>query len=427
MNKEILRLAIPNILSNISVPLLSSVDTALMGYIGNAAHIGAIGLGAMLFNFIYWAFSFLRMGTTGMTAQAFGRKDNEEVIAIFGRGLIVSTSVAMFMIVFQELIAYWCMPLLGADGITIPLIYEYYNIRIWGAPAALGLMVFMGVFFGLQNAIYPLILTFIINISNIIISYILVYQYGMGIQGVAYGTLIAQYIGLVAAIIFFLYEYKHYFNFWKKQIVFQVEKLIAFASVNRDIFIRTVCLIIAFGFFYNRSAFMGVTILAVNQVFMQYINWMSYSIDGFAFASESLVGKYEGANQSELKSKTIIYCFVWGAVLAVLYSIFFWIGDEYLLRIFTNDESVITEGQHYMIWIIIYPILGFASYIWDGVFVGLTAGKAMRDTMFLSLVAFIASYYLLDYFDNHGLWAALCVYVVARGILQTIWYRWIIK
>lgn len=424
VNKEILGLSIPNILSNISVPLLSSVDTLLMGYEASAAsYIGAVGLGSMFFNMIYWGFGFLRMGTTGMTAQAFGRNDKDGIVGTFGRGALVAMITASLFLLLQIPLESASIYLMAADANTAPLVSEYFSARIWAAPAALGLMVLLGWFFGMQNAWYPLLLTLIINISNILMSVYLVRHQGLGITGVAWGTVIAQYIGLAAGIVIFFTKYKDYAKELRFSLITQWSEIKSFFLVNRDIFIRTLCMIGAFGFFYNRSSVMGVTVLAVNQVFMQYVNWMSYAIDGFAFASESLVGKYEGAKDEDMKKTTIDFSFVWGGGLAILFCLFFLLGGTSLLRIFTDDVDVLSVGPDYLIWIIAYPILGFASYIWDGIFIGLTSSKAMRDTMFFSLLAFIGSYFVLQSFGNHGLWAAMLVYVTFRGILQTIWYK----
>ncbi len=423
INQEILKLAIPNILSNISVPLLSSVDTALMGFEASASYLGAVGLGAMIFNFLYWGFGFLRMGTTGMTAQAFGRQNDTDITGTMGRGMLVAILLALLFILFQIPIKNASLWLLAADMETAPLISEYFNIRIWAAPAALGLMVLMGWLFGMQNAIYPLILTLIINITNIILSVLFVKKYGWGLSGVAWGTVIAQYIGFIFGCFLLMFKYGHYIRQLSFNLILQWEKLKSFFLINRDIFIRTLCLIGTFGFFFNRSSVMGVTILAINQVFMQYINWMSYAVDGFAYASESLVGKYQGSQDEEKKEQSISLSFVWGGALALLFSLGFWLGGQKLLMIFTDDADVLSTGPDYLIWICIYPILAFASYIWDGIFVGLTAGRAMRDTMILSLLAFIGSYYFLQEFGNHGIWAAMLVYVTARGVLQWFWYR----
>ncbi len=428
INREILRLSIPNILSNVSVPLLSSVDTFLMGYQASAAaYIGAVGLGSMFFNLMYWGFGFLRMGTTGMTAQAYGRKDDAEITGTFGRGLLVAMGMALVFLLLQIPLESAGVYLMAADESTAPLVSEYFYIRIWAAPAALGLMVFMGWFFGMQNAIYPLILTLVINVTNIILSVILVQQYDMGITGVAWGTVVAQYVGLFSGLALFLWKYGNYAKGLKMKLILQWDSIRHFFIVNRDIFIRTVCMIAAFSFFYNRSSIMGVTMLAINQVFMQYVNWMAYAVDGFAFASESLVGKYEGAKDQLMKKSAIYYSFIWGGGMALLFALFFYVGDIGLLSIFTDDADVLAVGSDFLIWIIIYPILAFASYIWDGVFIGLTASKAMRDTMLLSLIAFVVSYFALQQFENHGLWMAMLAYVTARGILQTIWYFYFMK
>ncbi len=425
VNREILKLAIPNILSNVSVPLLSSVDTALMGFEDAPEYLAAVGLGAMVFNFIYWGFGFLRMGTTGMTAQAFGRNDSKDILSLLGKGWMVAIIISTLFLVFQMPLREICSWLVGADETTAPLIAEYFHIRIWGAPAALGLMVVMGWLFGMQNAVYPLILTLVINAVNIATSMILVNQYDMGISGVAWGTLVAQYIGLLTAIGLLLYKYKSILKNFSWQLVNQWKSYADFFRVNRDIFIRTVCLIIAFGFFFNRSAAEGVLIVAVNQVFFQFINWMSYAVDGFAYASESLVGKYVGEKNKPKERQSILWSFIWGGGFALVFSIAYALAGNSFIRIFTDQPDVISRSQDFLFWMIIYPICGFASYIWDGVFIGKTASKAMRDTMLISLVCFIAAYFIFSSWGNHGLWMALTVFVVARGALQTLWMKWI--
>ncbi len=424
MNKEILKLAIPNILSNVSVPLIGSVDTSLMGFEDQDAYLAAIGSGGMIFNFLYWGFGFLRMGTTGMTAQAFGRKDQREKLGIFLRGMVVAFAVALIFLVFQVPLENIGMYLVGADADTAPIISRYFDIRILAAPAVFGLMVLFGWYFGMQNAVFPLILTLIINFSNIGISWYLVKERGMDIEGVAWGTVIAQYLGFISGLILFQFKYKGIWLQENKVSLLRWNAMKSFFTINRDIFLRTICLIVAFGFFYNRSAAFGVAILGINNVLQQLVSWMSYGIDGFAYASESLVGKYLGAGDKASLKKSIKLSFIWGAVFAILYSlVYFFFGNE-IITLFTDKENIIALGETYIIWLAIFPILSFASYIWDGIFIGYTASRSMRDTMFLSMLAFLLSYACLSQFGNHGLWAALCVYVVARAILQWIWFYW---
>ncbi len=423
MNKEILRLAIPNILSNISVPLLSSVDTALMGRMDSAAYIGAVGLGSMIFNFVYWSFGFLRMGTTGLTAQAYGEKDDAKIINTFGRAALFGLGSALLLVLFQYPIGEACIYLSGASGETEDLVRQYFYIRIWAAPATLTAFAILGWFFGMQNAIYPLILTMFINVVNIVANIICINYLGMDVDGVAWGTVIAQYSGIFLAAALIYFKYKNLLPEWDLQKIFDWGKMKAFLQLNMDIFIRTFFLIFAFGFFYNRSAAEGVMMLAVNQVYMQYINWMSYAVDGFAYASESLIGKYKGAKDNIALKKAIRLTFLWGMGGAVFFTILYGLGGSYLLRIFTDQEAVIQAAMPFLIWMIVFPIIATPCYIWDGIYIGLTASKAMRNTMFIAFGVYILGYFVFLPFGNHGLWAALLIYMGARGLVQWWWYR----
>ena len=424
MNKEILRLAIPNIISNISVPLLSTVDTALMGRLSEA-HIGAVGVGAMIFNFIYWNFGFLRMGTTGITAQAFGEQSEEKIAHTLGRALLVVLGLSIFIIALQWPIGELSFRLMNvADG-QLDLVGEYFYIRVWAAPATLGLYALMGWFFGLQNAVYPLILTVAINVLNIVLSYVFVHVLGWEVAGVAYGTLLAQYFGLVLGIGLFFYKYRHFTAFLKREALLQWGELQRFLTINLDIFIRTLCLTFAFGFFYSQSSTQGELILAANVILLQYLNWMSYGVDGFAFATESLVGKYAGAANRQQTKRAITLSFVWGMGLAVSFSLLYGFLGIPLLEVFTNKINVIEAARPFLFWMVLFPVLSTPCYIWDGVFIGLTASKAMRNCMLLSIAVFLGVHYAYGQFKgNHGLWLTLLVFMVARGIIQAIAYWW---
>ena len=423
MNREMLRLAIPNIISNISVPLLSTVDTALMGRLSEL-HLGAVGVGAMIFNFVYWNFGFLRMGTTGITAQAFGKKDDSEMMQTISRAMLVALVLAILVFVLQKPIGELSFYLMNISEAQYGLVEEYFYIRIWAAPATLALFAFMGWFFGMQNAIYPLILTVTINLVNIIFSFLLVKKYHMGVAGVAWGTVIAQYVGLLLAIFLFRKKYKSHFQFFSKKATLEIKALSEFLTINRDIFIRTFCLTFAFGFFYSQSSSGGEVILAVNVILLQFLNWMSYGVDGFAFASESLVGKYKGADDQPNLKKAIQLSFVWGMALATLFSLTYWVFGIELLHVFTDKENIITASLPFLFWMVVFPIISTPCYLWDGIYIGLTASRAMRQTMLVAIVVYILFYFLLkNEYGNHGLWAALLIFMAARGLIQWGWYR----
>lgn len=423
MNKEILRLAIPNILSNLSVPLLSSFDTALMGRL-TELHIGAVGIGAMIFNFIYWNFGFLRMGTTGITAQAFGRQDNKGIIETFGRANVVAVIVAIAILVLQYPIAEGSIFLMNISAEQRPIVEDYFYIRVWAAPATIASYAFMGWFFGMQNAVYPLIMTIVVNVVNMVLSYYFVTQLGMEAAGVAWGTVIAQYAGVLLALGLFFYKYSYLFQHLQRAVLLKKEAFREFLKINGDIFIRTFFLTFVFGFFYSQSAKGGDMILAVNVILLNYLNWMSYGVDGFAFASESLVGKYKGAGNDGKLKKAIRLSFVWGMALAALFSLAYWQGGEAILRLFTDQQDVILAATPFLFWMAIFPLLSTACYIWDGVYIGLTATKAMRSTMMIAFVIYLAIHFTFKelWDDNHALWLALLLFMIARGGIQHLFF-----
>lgn len=423
MNRELLKLAVPNILSNISVPLLSSVDTLLMGHL-TALHIGAVGVGSMIFNFIYWNFGFLRMGTTGITAQAYGRQDDAAIMTTLGRGMLIVLILASLILLLQYPIGQAAMYLLNVSPEQQPLVQEYFYIRIWAAPATLASYAILGWYFGMQNAIFPLILTLIINATNIVVSWVLVRHYGMETAGVAYGTLIAQYVGLVAAALLFLGRYRQYLTHFSQKALLIWSELRGFLALNADIFLRTFCLTLAFGFFYSQSATEGALILAANVILLQFLNWMSYGVDGFAFAAESLVGKYAGATDRPKTMQAIGLSFRWGMGLAAGYALLYGLFGDGILQLFTNKVNVLEAARPFLIWMIIFPILSTPCYLWDGIFIGLTAAKSMRNSMLLAMVVYFATYYLFQQaYGNHGLWLALLVFMIARGLFQWLLFR----
>ncbi len=423
MNREILRLAVPNIISNISVPLLSTVDTALMGRLSEW-HIGAVGVGAMIFNFVYWNFGFLRMGTTGLTAQAFGRKSEAELVNILGRAFLIVLLVAGAILVLQYPLGELSVWLMNTEARQARLVREYFYLRVWAAPATLAAYAMMGWFFGMQNAIYPLILTVFVNVVNIGLSVLFVQYYGMEVRGVALGTTLAQYAGLVFGLLLIAYRYRPLLRGWRWAAIRQWTALRAFLRLNFDIFLRTLLLTSAFAFFYSQSAEAGELVLAANVILLQYVNWMSYGVDGFAFAAESLVGKYAGARQEAGTRRAIRYSFYWGMGLAGGYALVYGGLGEPLLRVFTDQPDVLAAARPYLVWLVLFPLLSTPCYLWDGIFIGLTAARAMRNTMVLAFLVYLAIYLLVgDRYGNHGLWFALLGFMAARGLFQLAFYR----
>jgi len=422
-NRSILRLAIPNILSNISVPLLGTVDTALMGRLSEV-HIGAVGIGGMIFSFVYWNFGFLRMGTTGITAQALGADNHTEIGATLGRATLVAMVLAIGMLLLQYPLAEAGFYLMNLEGTARLLTAEYFYIRMWAAPATLGLYALMGWFFGMQNAIYPLVLTLVINITNMAASYWFIIGLGMEVDGVAWGTVIAQYAGFLLGIILLFYKYPTYIQALAFRQLAAIDALRSFFSINRDLFLRTLCLTFAFGFFYSRSSAEGALLLAVNVILLQYLNWMSYGIDGFAYAAESLVGKYSGAGDRVALQRVVRGSFYWGLGLAILFSIVYFFFGNYLLQVFTNQTDVLAAAQPYLGWMVLFPIISFSCYLWDGIFIGLTASGPMRNAMLISLLVYLAAHCgLSSVWNVHGMWAAFLLFMAVRGLLLWRSYR----
>ena len=426
MNKELLKLAIPNIISNLSVPLLTTVDTALMGRQEGAEYIGAIALGGLIFNFIYWSFGFLRMGTTGLTAQAYGKKDKVNQITIFGRALFFAIISSLVILLIQVPLGHLSFQILDGSTEVETLALSYFFTRIWAAPATLAIYVFIGWFFGMQNAVYPLIITVIINLFNIIFNYIFVVQLGMKADGVALGTVCAQYLGLITCIILFLFKYKSVLQHIQYQLILKLEELKQFFALNRDIFIRTFCLVFAFAFFENASAKMGNEILAANSILLQLLSWVSFGIDGFGHATESLAGQFLGSNNKTKFNKTIRYSFLWSFGLAAIYGLCFWLFETPILSIFTDQPSIISLSSNYIIWMFILPIIAAPSYVMDGIYVGITASKAMRITMGWALLLFLLTYFILSYsieINNNLLWSLFVLFFFLRAIIQWIYYK----
>jgi len=303
------------------------------------------------------------------------------------------------------------------------LVAEYFYARIWAAPAALGLYALMGWFFGMQNAIYPLILTVGINAVNMLVSYLLVYHAGWDIAGVAWGTVIAQYFGLLLAIVLLLYKYPWVRETMSQAAVLQWKGLKRFLTINGDIFLRTFCLTFTFAYFYRQSSVEGDLILATNAILLQYINWMSYGVDGFAFAAESLVGKYYGAKNIKKTQKAIRLSFIWGMTLALLFAVIYGLMGKELLYIFTDQEEIVAAAVPFLGWMVAFPLLSTPCYIWDGIYIGLTASKAMRNSMALAFVAYLVFYFTLgQHLGNHGIWMSLLSFMIFRGLAQWWWY-----
>ncbi len=422
MNKQILRLAIPNIISNISVPLISAVDTALMGHL-STSHLAALGIGAMVFVFVYGSFNFLRMGTTGLTAQAFGKKDKSLMANTLSRAFVIALLLGLIIIVLRAPIFEISSYLMNVQDAYADKVKAYVDIRIYTAPAVFLQFALMGWFFGMQNAIIPLLMTLVINLVNIVLSFYLVNTLHMGIEGAAYGTLVAQYVGVIFGFIM-IAKYRDILTFISYHDTFQKEKLLRFFIVNRDIFIRTLALTFSLAFFYSQAAKNSEETLAIMILLLQFMIWMSFALDGFANATESLVGKYYGAGDWKMFKKAIVYNFYWAGGFALLFGFVYFFYAKELLGLYTNQTQLVELSMPYMWLVALLPLLSFVAFIWDGVFVGMTASRSMRDAVLLSMLLFVGMFYLTRGIDYAwALWGSFVLFFVFRGGVQT-WMFW---
>ncbi|MBR4156823.1 MAG: MATE family efflux transporter [Bacteroidales bacterium] len=422
MNRSILRLAIPNIISNITIPLLGLVDMILMGHLGSASYIGAIALGGTIFSVLYSFFSFLRAGTTGFTAQALGGNDKTETIYSLYRSICIGIPIILLILSLQIPIAKLSELLLDGSDEVKALAISYFYIRIWAAPANILLYCLNGWFVGMQNTKIPMFIAILINVMNIIFSVVFVIIFNKNVVGVALGTVIAQYCGLTLAIILLIKNYKSYFLKINKDILFNFEKIKRFFKVNTDLMIRSFLLIISIAFFTNQSAKLGDNILAVNMILLQSFYIFSYFTDGFAYAGEALVGKFIGSNDKNNLVKVVRLLLIWGFCISVPFTILYALFPSSFVKIISDNPNILLEIKPYYIYMIAIPSITFAAFIWDGIYIGATASKAIRNTMIIATIfIFIPAWHLLTpKLGNHGLWIAFLCFMTARGVAMTL-------
>lgn len=419
MNKKILNLAIPNIISNITVPLLGMVDLAIVGHLGKETYIAAIALGGMIFNFIYWNFSFLRMSTSGFTAQAYGAENNRRIMQILVRGITIALVAAFILLLLQRPIAWFSRSIIDSGTPTINLALDYFFVRIWAVPATLTLYVTNGWFIGMQNAKTPMYVTLVSNVANILFSSLFALVLNMGIQGVALGTVVAQYCGLLLSIVLFFKDYRPLLATVEIPQSLVLNEMKNFFKVNIDIFLRNICVIAVFTFIPYISASMGDRILAVNTLLLQLFMLFSYIMDGFAYAGEALTGRFIGAKNYPSLQKAINYLLIWGAIIAFSFTALFFVAGDKILYILTDNISIIKEAMKYIHWIILVPIAGFAAFLFDGIYIGATASKAMRNIVVIATILFFMIYYLFESkLENNGIWTALLLFLTIRSILM---------
>ncbi len=412
LNSEILKLAIPSIIANITVPLVGMVAIAVVGHMqgmtdySTATLIGGISIGGTIFSLLYWNFSFLRTGTGGLTAQAYGRGDMMECGRLLIRAEAIALGSAAVILLIQYPVVWFALKLLGATPEVEYLAQQYFLVRIWAAPATLSLMALKGWFIGMQDGVSPMLTDVTVNGVCIAASIIMclgihwgVVDYnGIGFIGVAYATLLAQYCGLALAVIIIICKYLHVFrgfDLYEIRTSFQGGEIRRFFSTNVDLFVRSFCFMGIYIGFTAISATFGDLTLATGTIMMDLLLLFSYITDGFAYAGEALVGKFIGARNEIDMRRTIRYVFYWSIAIASMFMLAYWLWGAQMLGWLTSDADVLERGMMYIPWLLLMPIIGCTAFTWDGIYIGATATKRLRNSMIWAVSAFVAAYYAL--------------------------------
>ena len=423
MNKEILRIALPAIVANITIPLLGLLDTAIAGHLGNATIIGAIAVGSMLFNFIYWNFGFLRMGTSGMTAQAYGRKDLNESARLLQQSSALALAIALAIIVLQWPLQWLGFTVIGPSDDVLRLAHTYFYIVVWGAPPTLMMMSIKGWLLGMQDSKGAMYISVWVNVANIVASLLAVYVLRMGFVGIAVGTLLAQWLGLAYSLWLVWHKFKQVTVLIDWRRTWHLQGSGRFFRVNADIFFRSTLLMLANLFLLSVGARSGDLILAANSLIHQLNGLFAYFVDGIAFAGEALVGKYVGRRNVAQLRLCVRRLFLWAAALTVVFTVLY--AFPQLFFVMLTDDAVVREvAMQYRWWCALLPVCGAAAFVWDGVFIGLTYSRGMLWAVAIADLFFIGLYFILPAsMGNHRLWLAFVIYLAMRGVVQTALYR----
>ncbi|RCL43225.1 MAG: MATE family efflux transporter [Gammaproteobacteria bacterium] len=418
------RIAAPMILSNISIPLVGITDTVITGHLENPEYLASIAVATTIIGFFVASMNFLRMGTTGITAQYFGAKNFDGFRIILGQTLLVAISISFIVILLQNQINQIGLFLIGSQESVAYYASQYFYIRIWGIPATLINFSLIGWFIGLQNASAPLKMVIVTNITNIILSLVFVLIFQMQIKGIALASVIAEILGTLIGFIYVLKELKRYKGQWISNKILKLKEYKRFMQININLFIRTLSLIFAFAFLTAQGARYGGIVLGANALLMNFQNLLAYVLDGFAHAAEALVGKAVGKKDSKLFKSTVNICLRWSVYIALIFTLFYILLGENLIYLITHHQNIRDMAIEYLPWMIVSPIVSVWSFLYDGVFTGATRSRDMRNAMLVSLLMiFLPSWYLLQPLGNHGLWLAFTLFMFSRGVTMHLLYR----
>ncbi|MGR0279123.1 MATE family efflux transporter [Marinomonas dokdonensis] len=410
-------MAWPPMLSNITTPLLGLVDTAVVGHLGTAIHLAAVAIGASIFSFLFWAFGFLRMGSTGLTAQALGQGNQRRVRELLLQSVLLGVLIGLLLILFRAPIIDLAIMLMAPSAEVEPWARLYCEARIFSAPAVLAGYALMGWFFGVQYSKGPLWMLLIINLANMVLDYAAVYGLGMASDGVAWATVFAHYLGVMVAGVLAWHKLRGFSGHLPMAALFKWREYVALIQVNRYLFVRTILLLLVMLFFTAQGARQGDAILAANAVLLTFLMIISNALDGFAFSVEALCGEAYGRKDKRSFRQVIRLSTYWALLAAVILVVIFWLFGEQIIHLLTNVESVQLEAKHYLPWLIAFPLLGIWSYMLDGVFIGTTSVKTMQNTMIICVLGvFFPVWFMSQGMGNHGLWLSQAMLFIARGI-----------
>ena len=423
IHRRVWHIAGPIIISNISVPMLGAVDTAVMGHLPDPKYLGGVAVGAMVFTFIYWGFGFLRMGTGGLTAQAFGAQDADEVRACLARAAVIGIPAAFALIILQVPIASVAFSILEASPGVEALAYEYFSVRIWGAPATLMNFALLGWFIGCQNTRAALWHQLSLNGVNILLDLVFVLGLDRGVAGVAAATAIADAVAVVIGLFLALPIVRRLGGAFVRAKILETSKIRRTIALNIDIFIRTICLVSAFAYFTAQGAAFGNVVLAANAVLLNFQTFMAHALDGFAHAAEALGGGAIGARDRQAFRDAVRVSVFWGLLVAVAFSLVYLLAGPLIIDALTGIESVREAGRDYLLWLVLMPLVAVFPFLLDGIFLGGTRGATMRNAMIVSLLIYLVScYFLVPVWGNNGLWASLTIFMGARGLTLGVRY-----
>lgn len=421
-HRDIWRIAIPMILGNISIPILGMVDTAVMGHLDQPYYMGGVAIGSIIFSFLFWAFGFLRMATTGQTAQAFGQNNTRLLNAILLQSCLLALIIAAGIVLLQPFIAHIAFSLIESSAQVQEQAKTYFNIRIWSTPAILINYVLLGWFIGKQASVHALMLVLTVTVSNMLLDLLFVIHFNMTVDGVALASVIAEYLGLVVGV----YLLKHHqigrsiFQHLSDNTVDFFDR--QWLKLNANIFIRTLLLMFSFAFFTAQSAKAGDTVLAANSVLLNFLTFMAFLLDGFANATEVFTGKAAGNKDKKALKRALVLTGAWSTFIALIFSVIYWLFGRQIIQLMTSIDDVIATAEDYLIWLIIMPIVGVWAYILDGLFIGTTRSNEMRDSMLIATLAcYLPAWYFLQPMENDGLWFALLLFLAARGLVQSLY------